>query len=251
MVSMSDTFTTPQNIFGSGSFEGDPFNGPPRARYDSSPLLQLPAPLGRGPAPGSPVSNLSPSRTSEDATPYMHGHDSSYQRLLPNPSSAESSQEYQSDPYEQQHAPSGPAPSSIESHMNRIGATGVLRQSTMPTQYPVETQNPYRHPPPQAAVGYEEFSAYTTEPEEMPHTAASRVGNRNNRGVSLADNGPVPGPEGVRRVARQQGKRSSSQIPVANTNRYSRGSVSRGPSPGPGQSSLPPGAAPPNLYQYR
>jgi chitin synthase len=250
MVSASDTFTAPQNVFGSGSFDSDPFNGPQRPRYDSSPLLQLPAPLGRAPAPGSPVSGLSQPRSSEEAAPYMHGHDSSHQRLLPSPSGPEYQQEYSPDIYEQQQSPSSGHPSSIESHMNRIGATGVLRQSTTSTQYPVETQNPYRHSQPQAAMGYDESYAYSTEPEEMPHGTASPIGNRNNRGFSLADNGPVPGPEGVRRIARQQGRRPSSQVPPANANRYSRSSVST-PSPNPGQSSLPPGAAAPNPYQYR
>lgn len=249
MVSTTDTYTAPQTMFGAASFEGDPFSGPPRARYESSPLLQLPTPLGRGPSPGSPVSNVSPSRSSEDA--YVQGHDSSHQRLLQTSPSAEYAQDYPQDSYEQQHSSiPGQGHSSIESHMTRMGSGGVLRQSTISTQYPVETQNPYRYSRPQAATGYEESYAYSTEPEEYYQTNVSYPApSRNNRGVSLADNGPVPGPEGVRRVARPQARRASAQNPATNGNRYSRSSVSGGPiSPGP---TLPPGAAPPAPHPYR
>ena len=244
MVSNSDTFTGPQTVFSPSAFEGDPFSGPPRARYENSPSLQLPAPLGRGPSPGSPVSNNSQSRSSEEATPYTHGHDNSHQRLLPTSYSTDYSQENSQDSEQHSSVP-GQSQTSIESHMTRMGS-GVLRQSTISTQYPVETQNPYRHPQPQAAMSYEEPFPYSTEPEELPQSYPAP--NRNNRGISLADNGPVPGPEGVRRVARPQARRTSAQNPPTNGNRYSRNSVSGGTSPGP---SLPPGAAPPAPYPYR
>lgn len=247
MVSTSDTYPGPQAAFGSASFEGDPFSGPPRARYDSSPLLQLPAPLGRGPSPGSPVSNISQSRSSEDATPYMQGHDSSHQRLLPTSPGAD--QDYTPESYENHSSGPGHSHSSIESQMTRMGSGGVLRQSTISTQYPVETQNPYRHSQPQAAMGYEEPYAYTTEPEELSQGYVSHP-SRNARGISLADNGPVPGPEGVRRVARPQARRASAQNSSTNANRYSRNSVSGGNASSTGPS-LPPGAAPPAPYPYR
>jgi len=54
------------------------------------------------------------------------------------------------------------------------------------------------------------------------------------RGVRLMDSGPVPGPEGVRRVSRPTGRRPTSQTP--SQNRYSRNST---------MLNLPPGAAPP------
>jgi chitin synthase len=54
------------------------------------------------------------------------------------------------------------------------------------------------------------------------------------RGVSLSDNGPVPGPDGVRRVSRPPARRTS-QPPQQN--RYSRTTSL--------YATLPPGAAPP------
>lgn len=247
MVSTSDTFAAPQTVLNAASFEGDLFNGPPRVRYENSPSLQLPAPLGRGPSPGSPVSNVSQSRLSEDATPFIQGHDGPHQRLLQTSPSVDYSHEYSPDSYEQHSSVPGHSQASIESHMNRMG--GVLRQGALSTQYPVETQNPYRHPQPQAAMSYEESYPYSTEPEELPQSYSAP--NRNNRGVSLADNGPVPGPEGVRRVARPQARRASAQSPSTNGNRYSRNSISGGPSSNSGLPLLPPGAAAPSPYPYR
>ncbi|KAF8527564.1 glycosyltransferase family 2 protein [Hysterangium stoloniferum] len=237
MVSTVETFTPPLAGYGAGGFEADSSNG-----YGRAPLLHLPAPLGRGSGPNSssPVPNMSPSRSSED-TFVQGGPDSSHQRLIPHA-------DYQLDDnsYEQAYSQPVPNQSSIESHMTRMG--GVLRQGTLSSQYPGETQNPYRYSEPlaaQAATSYEEPYAFNSEYDE-PNSATAFVpsrGDRGGRGVSLADNGPVPGPEGVRRIARPQARRASQQNPPpSGANRYSRSSPA---------SSLPPGAAAPNIYQYR
>jgi len=106
----------------------------------------------------------------------------------------------------------------------QVGGTPVLRSSVVLNQYPGETPNPLRASLVQPyAVGYEEPQvAYTPENEDQITIRT--------RGVSLVDNGPVTGPDGVRRIPRS--KRSSSQQPTQN--RYSKGPFQ-----------LPPGAAPP------
>lgn len=149
---------------------------------------------------------------------------------------AQAQQHYPQQQYSQQAY--SQEPNAFEARVSRTARSqsGVLRQATVSSQFPGETQNPYGYSQPQSV--YDEAQSYVpfaTEPEDMsgvpPMSGPSRA-----RGISLADNGPVPGPGGVRRVSRQTGKRTSSQAPPQN--RYSRSS----PSP---YASLPPGAAPP------
>jgi len=100
-----------------------------------------------------------------------------------------------------------------------------FRQSPVP-QPPsmTESQNPFR-------------SSATSNSHEDPDydELSGRGGGGGGRGVRLMDSGPVPGPEGVRRVSRP--RRPTSQTP--SQNRYSRSSTT--------MFNLPPGAAPPQL----
>jgi len=223
------------------------YPGAENDQYNRLPTVQLPPPLGRA-ANASP--NPSPSRSSIDT----YTQDTSRQRLISTPPSAEYSHE--EEPVQ--------SPSTIESQVNRMPG-GVLRQSTISTQYPIETSNPYRFSQPQAA-SYDDH--YSAEPEEeVPRSAAPFIppapqGFNNSyngyrqqqqqRGISLADNGPVSSPsaDGVRRVARQQARRSTQQNPPpSGANRYSRSSTQFGG--GSNMPTLPPGAAAPNPYGYR
>lgn len=191
----------------------------------------LPAPLGRPPTSSS--GGLS--RSSEDN--YISDVGStSHQRLIP-----ASPDQYNNEAYE---TPTPRYPvgnnASFESQISRTaGTTGaVLRNPTMSNQYPGETPNPFRNSEPYTA-GYED-QQFSAEPEEYlstPTTATPLTQRQlQSRGVSLLDRGPVPGPEGVRRVSRpisKTGRPPSQTLP--NQNRYSRGSTYN----------LPPGAAPP------
>lgn len=236
MVSSSDPFAS-QPVYPQGppSFE----NEIPNSQRS---LLQLPAPLGRMTQSSSPVSNFSAPRSSEDT---ISGPDSSQQRLV-SPQADYSTLSLDT------------VDSSIESHMSRI-KQGVLRQSTINSQYPVETQNPYRNSQPYTVMTstYEEPYAYAADFDDSPSSSSPFVSpnsaaplNRNSRGFTLSDSGPVPGPEGVRRVARPQARRSTQNPPPSGGNggtRYARTtSMSSGTHP-----LLPPGAAPPNVHQYR
>ena len=92
-----------------------------------------------------------------------------------------------------------------------------------------ESQNPFRSST--TSPSHEDHSMFTPD-YDGPN---SRSGG--SRGVRLMDSGPVPGPEGVRRVSRPTGRRPTSQTP--SQNRYSRSST---------VFSLPPGAAPPQPH---
>jgi chitin synthase len=192
----------------------------------------LPAPLGRPPTSSSGAL----SRSSEDNYTSDLGS-TSHQRLIPSPGSLD----HYTDAYEAP-APRYPVGNlSFESQISRTaGGTGaVLRNPTVSSQYPGETPNPFRSSEPYSA-GYEDQHAFSAEPEEYassPTTATPLTyRQQQGRGVSLSDHGPVPGPEGVRRVARPVSKTTRPPSQTApNQNRYSRGSIYN----------LPPGAAPP------
>ncbi|KAI0049267.1 glycosyltransferase family 2 protein [Auriscalpium vulgare] len=242
-VSNTDTGMTPASQgFDSSTADSYAFNNVNnRPRYDSNQLLTLPAPLAlnRPSATNAAGSSSSVARSSEDV--YSDGS-SGHQRLISSPASANDF--YPEDAYTSPASPApryGASPSQVpfESHVTRTagGSSAVLRQATVSNQYPVETPNYHA---PQAG-----YSAYTAEPDEYVSPALSNATSyssgspgqhpRGGRGVSLSDNGPVPGPDGVRRVARPSGRRPSSQTPQQN--RYSRtGSL---------YANLPPGAAPP------
>jgi len=228
VVSSAETYPVDSTTMVSSDYTGS------RPRHDSNQLLMLPAPLSvtRGmPSASGSMSTSGLSRSSEDA--YEPG--SSHSRLIPSQSRAD-------DQYgEPELSPSSsnymsPTAASFESQVSKAAGNkgGALRQSIVPSRHPGETQNPYRLPEPHgvAAMDYDRMS-YSAEPEPMsprsPPPAQTQPAHKS-RGVSLVDNGPVSGPDGVRRVAR---KRPTSQAPPQN--RYSRNS-------GYG---LPPGAAPP------
>ena len=184
-------------------------------RHDSTGPLVLPPPLTTSRVLAS-ASTVGMSRSSEDVTHMSDVGSVSNQRLVPSP------QDQYSD-YSETQVPRYPQ---FDVQVARAAGTngGVLRNATISNHYPGETQNPFRPSEVQAAAYDEQYGGYTTEPEEhIP-------GQRQSRGVSLSDNGPVPPPEGVRRVARP--RRPPSQTPQ---NRYSRSSTFN----------LPPGAAPP------
>ena len=234
--------------------------GQPRQRLDSTPVLMLPAPLSVN---GS-VSTTPVSRHSEDQGSTYVPESSSRTRLIPSPPTSDySSLPQDASPYSNHPMspePYSPSPLSIESYVNRagVGANGsnaVLRQGTVSSQVPSEMMNPYynRQNQVQAQMGgYDEEYSRSAESEDtntttstsvsaspLPSTSTSPMPPRApSRGVTLSDNGPVPGPDGVRRVARPNSRRPTSQQPA--TNRYSRSSMYGG--------GLPPGAAPPRPY---
>ena len=222
MVSTSETF--PQQ-FDASTYDSTPAARP---RYDSNQLLMLPAPLAVTRTPGvntnASASTTVFSRSSEEG--YAVSDVGSQQHLVSSPNQ----DGFYPEDYENagRYTPSSQG-SPFEQRVSRAaGNSGVLRHSQQ--QYPTEIQNnPYNYE--QAQVQYTpEPDEYASRQSPPPAIAINRA-----RGISLADNGPVPGPEGVRRVARQSNRRSQSQAPAPAQNRYSRSSFP----------ALPPGAAPP------
>ncbi|KAG6878951.1 hypothetical protein C0992_006388 [Termitomyces sp. T32_za158] len=110
-----------------------------------------------------------------------------------------------------------------------------------------DMQNPFRSVVSSpTAMTYDDIQPWSPDyagDDAMSANVGANLNNRasmyGNRGVRLTDSGPVPGPEGVRRVSRQARQRPSSQAPPQN--RYSRGSQGF---------VLPPGAAPPQHGGY-
>jgi len=193
-----------------------------RSRHDSQQLLMLPAPLSVNRASPSPMSVSRLSRTSEDAG----AQDSSRQRLMGSPQSAEDRHGYDTPEHSppKQSSSRYTSPSSTESSNNG---------TTRPARNPGES-NPFVHSNSQRVMPEYDRVPFSADPEEYPPgnytpSPSSQSQAHKTKGVSLMDNGPVPGPDGVRRVAR---KRQSQQSPTQN--RYSRGSTY-----------LPPGAAVP------
>lgn len=192
----------------------------------------LPAPLAVSKPPMSSSSSAAFSRSSEDNYTSDMGS-TSHQRLIPSPQSVEKDQ--YSDLYESPISPAPRYPAAgilPEMQMPRgaVNNNGNTRSSTAPHPFPVDAYNPFRNSN-SPTVGYDEQTAYFSEPDEATSPAA--LVSRGGRGVRLTDSGPVPGPEGVRRVSRPSSRRPTSQAPPQN--RYSRGSTYN----------LPPGAAPP------
>ncbi|KAF8844203.1 glycosyltransferase family 2 protein [Paxillus ammoniavirescens] len=201
-----------------------------RSRHDSNGPLALPAPLSVSrtlTSGASASSSVGVSRSSEDVTYTSEVGSTSNQRLVVTPP------DQYVDSYTEVPTPRYPQ---FDVQVARAAGNngGVLRNPTLSSQYPGETQNPFRASKPHVAAYDDQYSGYS-EPEE---TAPPVLSQRQGRGVSLSDNGPVPGPEGVRRVARPSGRRPTSQTPPQN--RYSRTSTAY---------NLPPGAAPPQPGQ--
>ncbi|KAF9651932.1 glycosyltransferase family 2 protein [Thelephora ganbajun] len=165
-----------------------------RSRHDSQQLLMLPAPLSVNRSSLSPMSVSRLSRTSEDAG----GPDSSRQRLISSPQSVDDRYGYDTP----EQSPSMPTSSRYTNPQRVVSEYDRVPSSADPEEYPPGN--------------------YTPSPSSQSQTHRTR-------GVSLMDRGPVPGPDGVRRVAM---RRQSQQSPPQN--RYSRGSTY-----------LPPGAAMP------
>jgi len=170
-----------------------------RPRYDSNQLLTLPAPLALSRPTTYGGSSSSVTRSSEE----VHSdHSSSHHRLVSSPASEK--------PVEDHYGASSRRTSPGRTSNDHQSARTV-RQATAPTPFPGDA-NPFQ-------------SNHENYYEDVP----IRV-----RGVSLSDNGPVPVPDGVRRVSRPS--RRTSQPPQQN--RYSRTTSL--------YANLPAGAAPPN-----
>jgi len=216
-VDSSTTESTPSVPYASGT----------RSRHDSNGLLTLPAPLSasRNPTSVTSTSSAAMSRSSDDVV-YSDVGSTSNQRLVSTP------QDQYIDSYTEAPTPRYPQ---FDAHVARAG--GVLRNQTISSQYPGETQNPFRSEP-HVATYDDQYGGYSAEPEDMSPPPVPSKYHQGGRGVSLSDNGPVPGPEGVRRVARPSVRRPTSQAPQ---NRYSRSSTAF---------NLPPGAAPPQPGGY-
>ena len=198
-----------------------------RSRHDSQQLLMLPAPLSVNRPSPSPMLASRLSRTSEDAG----GVDSPRQRLIGSPQSVDDRYGYDTS----EPSPSMPSPSRYASPPStESGNHGTSRS----THNGGET-NPFVSPNSQRTMEEYDRLTFSTEPEDYPSgdyspSPSSKSQMRRARGFSLTDAGPVPGPDGVRRVSR---KRQSQQGPPQN--RYSRGSTY-----------LPPGAAMPQPGAY-
>jgi chitin synthase len=217
MTSNSDTHQAPSGGFDGSTLEMN--HNLPRPRHDSNALLMLPAPLAANRPMMSSSSTVGGPRSSEDN--YLSDSASgSNQRLIPSPQSVDQ------DSYDTQRLLS---PQQYEFPTSRIPHP-VSTRVAPPT---FDAYNTYR-PLTTSPSTYEEIA-----PVWNPTDYAVEDTRPNNRGISLTDSGPVPGPEGVRRVARSSNRRPTSQVPVPNVNRYSRSS---------GTYTLPPGAAPPQSH---
>lgn len=202
MASNSD-LTHQQAAFDASTFDSANYNSP-RSRHDSAALLMLPAPLAVNRQPMSSASSVGMSRSSEDNN-YASASDTgsnSNLRLLPSPQTTN------------------------EGYSEISDASQRLLSPTSPHDPRFSRQAPSPHGDP--------FRSQTTSPAHYDDNTTFIPEYDNGRGVRLTDSGPVPGPDGVRRVSRPTGRRPTSQAPTQN--RYSRSSTAF---------SLPPGAAPP------
>ncbi|KAF8956068.1 chitin synthase [Flammula alnicola] len=209
LASNSD-LTHQQPTFDASTLDSANYSSP-RPRHDSNTLLMLPAPLAVNNRPlMSSTSSVGMSRSSED-----HNSDNgsnSNLRLIP---SVQTTNETYTETSESSSAgqrllsPTSP-------HDPRFS-----RQNPSPQSDPFRSQTT-------SPTSYDEHAIFTPDYED-PHGRGGR-----GVGVRLTDSGPVPGPDGVRRVSRPTGRRPTSQAP--SQNRYSRNSTAF---------SLPPGAAPP------
>lgn len=223
-VSYTETGITPSQGFDSSTMESLANAGASRPRYDSNQLLTLPAPLALNRPATYGGSSSSVTRSSDDV---YSDHSSSHHRLVSSPTSNTPEQ-----PVEDHYGSSASTPSrgspgrGNHDHQNARSSSnhGTVRQATAQTPFPEEA-NPFQS-------GHDGY--YGVE-QDVGSSSPSPSGRRSRaRGVSLSDNGPVPGPDGVRRVSRPS--RRTSQPPQQN--RYSRTTSL--------YASLPPGAAPPN-----
>ncbi|PFH46394.1 glycosyltransferase family 2 protein [Amanita thiersii Skay4041] len=240
MVSNSDTTHQPTNTYDASTMESTTNGGGQRPRYESNAVLMLPAPLAINKPMMASSSSVGISRTSEEN--YLSDTPSN-QRLLPDQYSDSIEM---SPPIQQSQRHASPSAQYEPIPRNSLSAQRNLTLSPQPYGYN-DGHNPFRSMP-TSPVSYDR-DVYT--PDSSDETVGSRSGGSGGtgnggaagRGVRLTDSGPVPGPEGVRRVRRQSNnpgrQRPASQAPPQN--RYSRNS---------GVYNLPPGAAPPQPYPY-
>ncbi|KAF4622951.1 hypothetical protein D9613_002260 [Agrocybe pediades] len=214
MASNSD-LTHQAPPFDSSTLESSSYSSP-RPRHDSNTLLMLPAPLAvsnnRGPVMSS-ASSVGMSRSSEDNHYPSENGSSSNLRLLSTPQSVDYPETSDSSSANQRLlSPTSP----YDPRFSRQAATPQ-------PPYLSDAQNPFRSQT-TSPTSYDEHTPFVPDYDDP----------RGGRGIQLSDGGPVPGPEGVRRVSRPTGRRPTSQAPAQN--RYSRSSTAF---------NLPPGAAPP------
>ena len=178
----------------------------------------LPAPLSVNRPSPSPIPTSRLSGTSEG------GPESSRQRLISSPQSADDRYDTPDNSSSIPLSSRYTSPTSAESSSN--GTHRPVRNSVETNPFVLSNSQRRKSEYDQASptADSEEYSPGNFTPSPSAQSQIRRA-----RGVSLTDNGPVPGPDGVRRVAR---KRQSQQSPPQN--RYSRGSTY-----------LPPGAAMP------
>lgn len=167
----------------------------------------LPTPLAVNRPLISSASSAGVSRTSEDNYNSDSGSGSNL-RLIPSA---------------QDTFPETPEPSSAQRLLSPSSPYDPRFSRHIPSPQPLvgDSKNPFRSQT-TSPTSYEESSALSPDYDGA------------GRGVRLKDGGPVPGPDGVRRVSRPTSRRPTSQGPAQN--RYSRSSTAF---------SLPPGAAPP------
>jgi chitin synthase len=216
-VSYSEAGITPSQGFDGSTTDSFPNAGGSRPRYDSNQLLTLPAPLALNRPATYGGSSSSVTRSSEDV---YSDHSSSHHRLVsPTSNTAE---QHVEDHNGASTAPSRRASPGRGNYDHQSASShGTVRPAAALTPFPGEA-NPFQS-------GHDNHYAVEQDAGQSPSGGRSRI-----RGVSLSDNGPVPSPDGVRRVSRPS--RRTSQPPQQN--RYSRTNSL--------YASLPPGAAPPS-----
>jgi len=209
-------------------------NTSPRPRHDSSALLMLPAPLSVSRQGMGSSSTVGMSRSSED---HYLSDTGSNQRLVPQSPPGEFHPESYDSSSSQRHL-SPVSPYDAPAVAPRTYNGPATRRAPSPQPFPgmsgSDPSNPFRTIT-ASPTGYDESaSGYSMNDSDE----SGMRGGASRGGVRLTDSGPVPGPEGVRRVSRAGvGRRPTSQTPQQN--RYSRNSTAY---------SLPPGAAPPQPY---
>ncbi|RDB19306.1 Chitin synthase 3 [Hypsizygus marmoreus] len=203
-----------------------------RPRYDSNALLMLPAPLATNRPMMSSTTSVGMSRTSEEVSDSGSG---SNLRLIPSPHSLDQ------DSFESTGTGQRLLSPSTSTSTTQYDADNFTRSPNAHSRIsPQPSLDPFRQVGTSPVLYDDASQAYSPDFSDEGSVATNTNANVNrmSRGVRLTDSGPVPGPEGVRRVSRPTGRRPTSQAPAQN--RYSRTSTAF---------SLPPGAAPPQPGQ--
>ncbi|RXW24535.1 hypothetical protein EST38_g1315 [Candolleomyces aberdarensis] len=194
--------------------------GPARSRHDSNALLMLPAPLSVNRQLMSSTPSVGGARSSEDAYASDSGS-ASHQRLIPSPQTP--------DHYSENFENNSTSTAGGSRHL-----LSPVPYDNIPRAYTGNGNPRQRAPSPNTNESSNPFRSMTASPTNDEYYGGEDR-SRLSMGIRLTDDGPVPGPDGVRRISRAGGRRPTSQA-AASTNRYSRNSMAF---------SLPPGAAPP------